>query len=765
MRILLGGIVAAALAVSQAPQAGGVSLTGRVMTGTGQEARPVRRARVMLLGRGLTGPRMTETDTTGAYRFDRLPAGDFKVTVQKPGFVKLDADASPGATLQMDRAGAIEGVVTDASGDPVFNVAVGALQPQPDGAKPKLMTQTRTDDLGHYRLHSLAAGDYFIEASTDQAFVLNVFLMPGEKRPDFNRSYYPAGAATIEEAKTVHVMLARDTSAIDLMFSPAPPVKDPAAPPPPPRPDLTGTARIAGRVVDATTGKPIKSAQLLLLPTEGERLTNWTRTDSQGRFAYTSLPVKAYTLRIEAKRFVTLEYGQKRPGETGTPIQITTEGQDFTADVALPRGSAIEGTLLDEFGDPAPGVLVQVASKVYAAGRQRLMPTVSPSRVPSDDRGHYRVIGVAPGEYHVAALSGVYTDQNETGGFAPTYAPGTTDAGAATPVIVAFGADTTTSFTLVPARTVTVSGTMVDAEGKPVGGRATIMLSTPDRLQRMDFNLARAATAPDGTFVLRNVPTGMYTLQGFGVPPPGYRGPFNLGAMPFGFTPLTVGDTDLDGVVLKVTSGTALRGRIAFDDESAARPKPDRVSVYAIPVEFDSAPIGGGPPPSETHDDWTFEATHLSGIRRIVVSVGSTSWALKKVMLNDMDVTDATVDFRAKDVEALEVRLTSKVSSISGTASNDQGPVRDYAVVIFPSDPTKWIDRSRWVALGRPNQLGRFDVRGLPPEDYLAVALPGVVQTEWMAPEFLQSIRPLATAFALQEGESKTLDLKLKKRP
>jgi hypothetical protein len=31
-----------------------------------------------------------------------------------------------------------------------------------------------------------------------------------------------------------------------------------------------------------------------------------------------------------------------------------------------------------------------------------------------------------------------------------------------------------------------------------------------------------------------------------------------------------------------------------------------------------------------------------------------------------------------------------------------------------------------------------------------------------MDPEFLQAVRPLATAFTLQEGESKTLELRLK---
>lgn len=60
---------------------------------------------------------------------------------------------------------------------------------------------------------------------------------------------------------------------------------------------------------------------------------------------------------------------------------------------------------------------------------------------------------------------------------------------------------------------------------------------------------------------------------------------------------------------------------------------------------------------------------------------------------------------------------------------------------------------------------GRFEIRTLPADDYLAVALPNVTGTEWMDPEFLQSIRLLATSFALVEGESKTLELKLKRRP
>jgi hypothetical protein len=306
---------------------------------------------------------------------------------------------------------------------------------------------------------------------------------------------------------------------------------------------------------------------------------------------------------------------------------------------------------------------------------------------------------------------------------------------------------------------------MVDAEGKPVSGSGTVWLATPDRLKRMDFNLARGGTTPDGRFLLRNVPAGEYTIQGFGPPPAGYQGPGNLAAMPFGWAPLTLGAADIDDVVLKVTNGTTLRGRIVLDDSAAPPPKPDQVRVSTIPVEFDSAPVGGGPSPSETRADWTFEVLKQSGMRRIFASTSSPNWALKRITRNGLEITDSPVDLREKDVEDVEVVLTPKVSRVTGGVRDDKGPLTDYAVVIFSSDPTKWIDRSRFIAMARPTQQGRFELRGLPPEDYLAIALPGVNGSEWMDPEFLQQLRPQALGFILGEGEARTLDLKLKKRP
>ena len=770
--MLLLGVLSAAVTFSTPaalPQsAPGRTLTGKVTTGSGADARPIRRAKVTLTGPSLRAPMIADTDTAGVYRFDRVPDGEMTVRVQKPGFVTLDAGAAPNATLTMTRGGAIEGVVADAAGNPILNVAVAALQPQTDRtAPPKSIAQVRTDDLGRYRLHSLPAGDYFVSVTADKQYAIRVFLMQGESPPDVATVYYPA-ADSIDDARYVRVSAGRDATAIDVTFTPPGPIKDPNIPPPPPRPDRTGSGRIAGVVTDAASGKPIRAAELLLLPApgQGQRLTHWIRTDAQGRFEYTSLPAQRYTLEFRAPRYVTLEYGQTRPGQAGSQIDLH-DAEDFRANMKLPRASALEATVLDEFGDPAPGVSLQLAQRGFAAGRPRLMPATGRIlTAPSDDRGRVRVANVEPGDYFVAALSGVYTDANEVGGFAPTYYPGTVDSGGATPVTLAIGVDAPPlTLPLVPAKTFSVSGTMVDPDGKPVAGRGTLWLMTPDRLKRMDFNLARGGTAPDGTFVLRNVPQGMYTLQGYAPPPPDYRGPGNLAAFPFGWMPITVGDANIDGVVLKTTPGTALRGRIVLEDPAVPPPAPGQVRVMTIPVEFDSSSVGGGPSPSETRADWTFETTRQTGVRRIFVNVGSPQWALRKITLNELDITDTPVDLRTRDVEDVTVVLTSKVTRVSGGVTDERGPVADYGVVIFATDPTKWIDRSRFVMVGRPTQQGRFTVSGLPPEQYLAIALPTVTPLEVFDPDFLQQLRALATSFTLGEGEQKTLELKLRRRP
>ena len=63
--------------------------------------------------------------------------------------------------------------------------------------------------------------------------------------------------------------------------------------------------------------------------------------------------------------------------------------------------------------------------------------------------------------------------------------------------------------------------------------------------------------------------------------------------------------------------------------------------------------------------------------------------------------------------------------------------------------------------MGRPDQDGRFKISGLAPAEYYIIALDSAQSSQLTDPEFLESVRPKASAFVLREGESRTIDLKL----
>ena len=118
------------------------------------------------------------------------------------------------------------------------------------------------------------------------------------------------------------------------------------------RPAAAG--RIAGRVLGADTGRPVsralrrpRSARASRRPRRAHRRVRHVRVHG--------LPAGRYTLTASKAGYVGLSYGQRRPLQAGTPLQLA-DGQELKAiDFRLPRGSAITGHVYDENGDPMPG--------------------------------------------------------------------------------------------------------------------------------------------------------------------------------------------------------------------------------------------------------------------------------------------------------------------------------------------------------------------------------------------------------------------------
>src|SRR5437773_8409084 len=169
--------------------------------------------------------------------------------------------------------------------------------------------------------------------------------------------------------------------------------KQEAAPPP--------AGLIAGRVLAADSGRPVKRARVFATAAElpGGRAM---LTDENGAFDLTELPAGRYTLTVSKSGFISLSYGQRRPLQAGTPLQLGDGQQLKGVDFHLPRGGVISGRVVDEDGEPVPGATVRVLRYQYLQGDRRLTPAGSGQ---TDDRGQYRVWGLMPGDYYVNALT------------------------------------------------------------------------------------------------------------------------------------------------------------------------------------------------------------------------------------------------------------------------------------------------------------------------------------------------------------------------
>jgi protocatechuate 3,4-dioxygenase beta subunit len=163
-----------------------------------------------------------------------------------------------------------------------------------------------------------------------------------------------------------------------------------------------GTSIMRGQIVAADSGSPIRRAQVRVTSPDA-REGRVATTDQQGRFEFKELPAGRYTMTASKGGFVSLQYGQRRPSESGTPIELG-DGQTMEKiAIALPRGSVLGGRITDEFGEPVANASVSAWRYAYAGGARRMMPAGQNARDTTDDQGHFRLFGLPPGDYYVSA--------------------------------------------------------------------------------------------------------------------------------------------------------------------------------------------------------------------------------------------------------------------------------------------------------------------------------------------------------------------------
>jgi hypothetical protein len=456
--------------------------------------------------------------------------------------------------------------------------------------------------------------------------------------------------------------------------------------------------------------------------------------------------------------YVTLEFGQRRPVESGKPIEVPVAQILEKIDFALPRAGVITGRVLDEFGEPSANVYVSPMRYQFDnRGRRRLTPAGGSG---TNDLGEFRIFGLAPGDYYLSAtLTTDFGDSNERAAYAPIYYPGTADPDLAERLTVASGQTVTDlSLTLVPVRTVRVSGTAVDSEGRAMPG---LVLVEPSRSRVAAMNSRMALVQPDGSFAIGGLTPGDYRLLVRGVPMLGSSEPVTASAA------ITIGGDDVAGVRLVAGKPSIATGKVVVSDGRAAQSlRPSTLRVIAIPDDEMIGAFGDGDSRPAVSDDWTFQVTPPAGRARLVLFGTPPGWDTKAVRHRGVDVTDGLDVKPSEDLTDIEIELTNRATETTGLVTDPRGePVKDYAVVIFARNRQKWDSPSRSVRTARSDQDGRFKIGGLPSGEYFAYAVDFIEPGQEHDPEFLDRIQTLATRFTLGDGDVRVLNLKLQAAP
>ena len=189
------------------------------------------------------------------------------------------------------------------------------------------------------------------------------------------------------------------------------------------------TGSVSGTVTCADTNAPARFALVTLERVPGESaepvqqkgrrlvMNATVTTDLDGHFALDKVPAGRYFVvaalpgYIDALSRFDHDDLKKLSDETrkamlkAVPTVSVEPGQVAQAAVRLEHASELGGTILYDDGSPAIGLNVKLFWKAKDGSIQSMdgfLIAGFGSEVQTDDRGHYRFIGIAPGEYAVS---------------------------------------------------------------------------------------------------------------------------------------------------------------------------------------------------------------------------------------------------------------------------------------------------------------------------------------------------------------------------
>ena len=323
------------------------------------------------------------------------------------------------------------------------------------------------------------------------------------------------------------------------------------------RADMPATGSISGVVT--FEGTPAKDVGVLLLrmgtgPREATSAGR-IRTGKDGSFTFEGLERGQYGIDAYAPGLFAMN---DSPRDGAMSISLGDGEAVKKVAITLEKGGAITGKLTDEESNPIAAQRVRVYVK-HANG-QFGEAQVWERSVMSDDRGIYRVFGLAPGTYSIGAGS-TETERTMNRGFSVQYDRrfygGATTVEESKPVELSRAGEAQ-GIDIVLKRTAdgyTIRGRVIQAvTKKPVSN--TVVRFGPLRDGRAGFYTSAVVVSDSGDFNLQGIASGDYGLTA------GVR-TSDAGSYVADPVEVSVVDRDVNDIVIELKPAATLKGMIA----------------------------------------------------------------------------------------------------------------------------------------------------------------------------------------------------------
>jgi protocatechuate 3,4-dioxygenase beta subunit len=360
-------------------------------------------------------------------------------------------------------------------------------------------------------------------------------------------------------------------------------------------PGTRSPSRIRGRVI-TDGGRPVPDASIMVFPVniaanmQGtvSSLLRPVSADADGKFELTSLRPGAYSISASSPGYVLSAQDSKvfyRPGDNAT--------------VTLVKGGVVTGRVTNSSGEAVIGAVVKAikvreANEKAVRARGDLGSQITESfemvlgPFKTDDRGIYRIYGLTPGYYQVAA--GGRSGQgfslglgNAYDGDAPTYYPSSAIETAADVTVLAGEEAANIDIRYRENRGHTISGTVTVSSG-PAPQAITVLLT---RASNGVVEATTIAMAGRDNFGFDTLLDGEYVVTAMGT-----SGNMSTTAGSEGITAsvsqsrrVTLRGADVSGINLVIEPLASIAGRIVLEPLQDAKQKPLCKDMHPVPLE------------------------------------------------------------------------------------------------------------------------------------------------------------------------------------